>query len=234
MPVVADAVSLLGAWQPQTSRSLQALGAQEAALPPDLVQATGGGGRIQLRAERWQLGRPACGECRLVRIEGATSEIVNVLVFPSNPRTTPTFVAEGLVFGGRLRLAFVDVQTPGMDAAPAALVGRRTAALAGRLDGQRPGAPELPAWAVDHSPGHYFAARDDDGASAAVLETAYREYLDLWVELAGAAAAPDDADAAALTAFKRSHLAHWPGTDYLAKLFGADWSRRFIHEFLYR
>jgi hypothetical protein len=120
-----------------------------------------------------------------------------------------------------------------MDPAAAAVVAQRTAALAARY-GARPPEPALPGWAIDHSPGSYFTAREDDGQSLALLETAYRAYLDLWVELTAAAAVAAHPHTAALAAFKESHLAHWPGTDYLTKLFGADWSRRFIHEFLYR
>lgn len=226
---VREVNSPLAAVWPRTRHALTPLGVRDLPLPDDLASALGGG-RLRLDAGRWQVGDNA--ECRIVRIEGASSTIVNTLIFPTHSERLPVFVAELLVTGGVPRLAFLDLQAVGLTADRVGQLASHTAALAD-LFAFLPSA-EAPAWATKYSTGGYVFTRTNDPNHADALADLYAAYLDLWVECAAEVSDGDDAPTACLDDFKREHLRHWPGTDYLNKLFGTAWTARFLHEFLYR
>jgi hypothetical protein len=223
----------------ETAERLQSLGLCERELPPNLASAVGGGGRTRLRAAAWAVGptgRPLA-ECRIVRIVGASSEVVNTMIFPTRPEALPVYAAELLVFGGRPRLAFVDLQAPGMPGQERRRLAELTRPLAARFAHLRC-EREAPDWAVEASPGGYVYTRPEDGDCASDLLTVYRSYLDLWATLATGltedGGPPDEGTAAALADYKRRHVAHSPGTAFLGKVFGPGWAVRFLDEFLYR
>jgi phycoerythrobilin:ferredoxin oxidoreductase len=206
-------------------------------LPPHLASATGG--HLRLSAQRWLLGRPAgsLAECRVAAVEGAASEILTVLIFPLRP-DTPTFVAELMVAGGRPRLAFLDVQTPGIRPEVARRLGERGRAIARRTAEAVGGAASAPDWATEFSAGGYFFARPVR-PDVAALRGGFLDYLALWIE-AASQLPPRPGEASGQEAlpevarFKEANLAHSPGTAYLQKLFGPAWTNEFLHDFLYR
>lgn len=216
-----------------TRRRLSPLGLTES--PPD-PEFAGRGGRMQLVAARWRIG-PAAGsvaECRIVRILGAAAEIVNTMIFPADPARLPVFAAELLAFGGRPRLTFLDLQGPGLSAAVRGAVAARTRAVSARFAAV-PRDENPPGWAVAYSPGGYLFTRTDDPGHAGTLAGAYAEYLDVWADLAAAVGLDglDPAAAAELATYKREHVAHSPGRAFLGKVFGGEWTDRFLTEFLY-
>ncbi len=235
---VAPPRPFAGAWR-ATRRLLAPLGLARWPLAADLAASPAGvGGRVGLRACRWRVGpagRPLA-ECRAVHIAGPACDIVNVLIFPRDPGRVPVFAAELLAFGGRGRLVFLDLQIPGLLAAPRAEVAAATANLATRY--RLPRDPAPPAWAAESSTGgHLFArAAPEVPLSAAESVRAFAGYLAAWVEAVRRTELGPRRPASlrALAAYKRDHMAHSPGQPFLAAKFGAAWTVRFLTEFLHR
>lgn len=215
-----------------TRARLEPLGLTDAPPDPGLAAR---GGRMRLTAARWLVGpaeRPVA-DCRIVRILGAAAEIVNAMIFPTDPARLPVFASELLAFGGRPRLTFLDLQTPGLAADLRPLVAERTRAVSERF-ADLPRDPEPPGWAVAHSPGGHLFTRTDDPEHAPALGEAFAAYLGAWADLAAeAVVAPDACRLAALSEYKREHVAHSPGKVFLGKVFGDEWTERFLNEFLY-
>lgn len=235
-PTLAPPVRQLDGLKEATYTALLPLGLREEPLPKEFASASAKDGRLILRAWRWRLGSGSPGdECRLVCIRGESSTIVNTLIFPHRPEEVPVFVAELMVFGGRPRLAFVDLQTPGLTGDRRVQIAERCRELAAAY-AHLPAEEAVPAWAAEHSTGGYVFTRPRGGSGGEAWGAVYRDYLDLWVACADVTAggAADTRAAAELAAYKSQHLAHWPGTDYLARLFGAEWTGRFLNSFLYR
>lgn len=229
---------LLDGLRDETLVQLKPLGVIMRPVPNDLAHAEGAA-HNRLVAESHIVGAASdpLGECRIVRISGRNSEIVNTMLFPRRPARLPVFAAELLVFGGVPRLAFIDLQTPGLSperrAAVAELTRRPAAWFAGLPRDEAP-----PDWAVKDSAGGYVFTRPGHVRHAEALVEAYRAYLGLWTKLAQSDAVlspppPDAAADEALARYKRNHVEHSPGTTYLERIFGGDWTRRFLNRFLY-
>jgi hypothetical protein len=229
-------------------------------LPPDIAEFSGPGGKTRIRAASWLVhsvadaGEAEVADCRIVVITGTNAEIVNTMIFPARPEAMPVFAAELLVFGGVPRLAFVDLQVPGLAAGSRAALGGRLKAVASGY-AHLPCDQTAPDWAVEYSTGGYVFTRPNDTAFRDDLLRLYREYLDIWAGLAGPAssaapagpashggrdernlgndARPGAEAAAELERYKRQHVAHSPGKVFLEKMFGAGWTDRFLNGFLY-
>jgi len=216
-----------------THRRLASPGAVEVAIPPELRRARDRTGLRTLEAAAWRVGEPAFAECRTVSILGPGTEVLNTMIFPTAPDGPPVFAAELLVFGGLPRLAFIDLQTPGAGAAM-----RRRAfeeSLAARSRVALPNCEEpAPEWAVHWSAGAPLHSRPESVEAVGEMVRAYDVYLDAWLALIDGGDRSAEPDAAEqLARYKRSHVAHSPGTQFLSRLFGPDWTRRFLNEFLY-
>lgn len=220
--------ALLSCLVPATRRLLRTRGVFPLAVPAEFARRAGGQGRFQLRAFAWNVGVPVGAECRCVYIRGQNSEVFNALVFPTDPTAAPVFVADFLLVGGQLRLAFLDLQGPGLAAGQRTAVALATCALAAEL----PSDVSAPAWAVAHSLGGFCHARGA-GIDLTRLLTAYDDYLRLWLRFSGGRGAVDPDDDT-LTLFKEEHRREAPAAPYLGRLFGTDWTERFLRDFLYR
>jgi len=222
-------------WLTATRARLATLGLRPLPLDADLAAALGGG-RLRLRAERWQVGEPALAECRTVHIAGASSEIASTPIFPECPERLPMYVADALITGGQVRMAFIDLPAPGLDDDLRGSLARDTRELAERW--ARPIMDVPPAWAIEFSLGGCLFVRGGNADEFGVLTALQADYLRRWLETARHARATPPAvsrrGADCLQRFKQGHLAHWPGTTYLERLFGHEWTRRFLHDFLYR
>lgn len=224
---------------PHTRRLLEPLGVHDLPLPSDLAAARSANDSTRLEAAHWRIGPAdaALGECRIVRIQGRSSLIINTLVFPRRPDRLPLFAAEVLIFGGVPRVAFIDLQIPGL--APAHLEQVTRVARAVRLSAPLlPSGGVAPEWAVKFSTGQAVFTRPNDVLHQDALVRVYGEFLESWRRLAEEAppqaeAAPAAADRA-VQGWKTSHVDGAPGRDYLGRVFGADWAERFLREFLYR
>lgn len=180
--------------------------------------------RMVLEAWKWENG---LAEARVVRIWGKLASIFNCLIFPRSPRFAPVFVAELLATGGQLRLAFVDVQTPGM--LDRQSTQHKTAAVAVRYAEFNHPEP-APQWAMEFSSGSPAYLRPTSGMEIPMTEL-YSDYLRVWTELTQPGAPSCSAE---LDAFKEHHRTQSPVSEYLSRVFGEDWTHRFLNGFLYR
>jgi len=210
-------------------------------LDPEFQERRGAAGTSILHAARYSVLRAdgRIGELRLVAIDGPGEEIVSLRVFPARPDRLPILAAELLALGGEPRLAFIDMQSAGLGTAQGAQASAQGASIARRRRSMRAGLP-CPDWALGHSTGGWFYARPDGGGAEvadAIIET-LSEYAEAFAEIASQepeAAEPGAAPAsdAALRAYKASHIASGPGTQFLSRVFGAGWTRAFLVGFLY-
>lgn len=231
--VPPSASRLMSALWPATWKVLARLGVREGELPAELASATGSGGRIRLQAARWQVERH--GECRMVAIHGTNMEVLNTMLFPTYPGRLPLFAAELLVIGGQPRLAFVDLQTPGMVVEPRRHIVDVTRTIVRRL-AALPVSRLPPTWAMASSSGYPFFVEHLDPNHFPMIQEAYLRYLEAWLETAMQQSTDDAIDPAACEAlqeYKRHHVAHSPGRGFLEKLFTPAWTERFLTQFLY-
>lgn len=190
----------------------------------DLDPATGSGGQL-LTATRWT---GADAEARVVTIRGTAAGVFHSLLVPHDPGRAPVLVAEVLFTGGKLRLAFLDVQTPGMsDTRPVRDAAKMTAARYTAHFHPEP-APE---WATEYASGHQAYVRPA-GQEVLPMTEMYSDYLALWHGLTPTALTP--AASPELTAFKQRHRTDAPVAGYLSRVFGDAWTTLFLDSFLYR
>lgn len=220
----------LDACERETELRLQRWGFERVVVDPMLAQAEGQEGRFQLRASCW---RREGAEARVVRIRGGATGIYNCLIFPERPEAVPVFVAELLVTGGGLRVAFIDLQVPGLGEVCRGSVVEKAKALARRY-GHRNTREPAPNWAVEYSAAEAAYIRPSNPEEENVTEL-YLEYLDTWADSSAGEGSGDPAGArVALGRFKRHHREEAPVGNYLGRVFGTSWAARFLDTFLYQ
>jgi hypothetical protein len=180
--------------------------------------------RMTLEASQWE---GSLAEARLVRIRGKSASIFNCLLFPRCAKLAPVFVAELLATGGQLRLAFVDVQTPGLlEVQP---LRAKTTELARRFGALNHPDP-APRWAMEYSSGSPAYLRPTTPMEIPMTEL-YSDYLRVWSELTQPSAPCCSPE---VEAFKEHHRTESPVSEYLSRVFGESWTCRFLNGFLYR
>lgn len=237
MPALESTARALAGLRTATWERLAPLGVRELPLAAHLAHARGPGRSTALAATRWEIGsrRQPRAECRVVHITGATVEIVNTLILPHCPETLPVFVADLMLSGGKPRLAFLDLQGPGLLGSALEQTTLRTHRLADRYSGRQP-APAVPDWASRYSLGGLVFTRPG-ARDLARMFAIHDDYLQAWIELAGQAPdtmIPCPQSQATLAAFKRLHATDSPVPGFLATVFGAAWADCFLQDFLYR
>lgn len=219
---------------------LQCLGVTEAASIPELAAPDDGSPEVCITTAHWQVGAAdqALAECRIVRVQGLSEELVQTVLFPACPKHLPTFVALLWQACDDSCHAYINLATPGM-AAPlrddvsefaTVLSIRHAAFLARAATTSLPSARVLSAsgLAVHEHTGHGRGAR---------IAQAYEDYLQAWLDFAVAVPAQRRADAYAqreLLEYKQQLAAHVPGKEAYRRLCSEDWMHRFLGEFLYR
>ena len=215
---------------PETVARFESVG-RAVELPAEFASRPSHNGKTRLEACEYTLGE--MGTARMVRILGTASEIVNTLIFPGRPDRMPTFVAELLVFGGVPRMAFVDLQTPGL--APDRIETVRTATMELARKYPLPADVPPPEWATDHSTGGYCYGRPNDKSYISILKRAYTDYLSLWWSMRdGCRDCAKESARDELQKYKRHHVSSVPSGEFMGKLFGDEWASRFLEDWLYR
>ena len=197
-------------------------------------------GKFELRAGEWLLRRESepIAVTRMVRIHGTRNDIINTWVFPFCPAQYPVYAAELIAVGPSIKVAFVDIQVPGLNPHRLADVSRVTAPIAHRY-AALPCDEAAPHWAIDASQGHYTYSRNATQGDVDAIHHCYLAYLDAHLNLimgekpvqkgATVSTSADDA----LYGYQRHHHQHSPGQKFLSTLFGHDWTFRFMTEFLF-
>jgi hypothetical protein len=178
--------------------------------------------------------------CRLVLIQGQKNEILNTWVFPTAPERCPVFAAELIAMAGSPRLTFIDLQSPGMQSGAEWV---RTEALRLRADHSVLVCEEAPPeWAVSASEGGFVFSRSLPSSSFTSIDACYRAYFETYLDQflsetdSSAAVDPDVRSLAlkALTEYQVHHMENSPGSVFLGKLFGDEWTNNFLRNFLFQ
>lgn len=215
---------------PETVARFESVG-RKVGMPAEFASRLSHNGKTRLEACEFALS--GMGAARTVRILGTASEIVNTMIFPENPERMPLFVAELLVFGGVPRMAFVDLQTPGLAPDRLDIVRAATTELARRYP--LPADVPPPEWATHYSTGGYCYGRPNDKTYIPVLKRAYTDYLTLWLSMQdGCRGRANESARDELANYKRHHVSSVPSGEFMGKLFGDEWAARFLEDWLYR
>ena len=225
-----------------TVATLANIGAVKTEVDENLSHRSSLNGKIELAAQQWDLHASGqrVAQLRMVYIRGAKNEIINTWIFPVRPQLTPVFAAELIAVSGAVRVAFVDIQTPAACQATTDEVRLLTALLASRF-AVLPCDEQAPDWATQASTGHFTYARNVPATQMPAVQNCYISYLETYLNAFGSSdsihgsESNPNSDAAlnALHEYQLHHMQHSPGTNYLSKLFGADWTTSFMHKFLF-
>ncbi|MEQ8821793.1 MAG: hypothetical protein RLY93_16265 [Sumerlaeia bacterium] len=173
------------------------------------------------------------GDLRATLIAGSRAEIVNVMLFPADVQRHPVFASEIVVFAKALRVGVIDLQPLVRTQEQEGLIEGDLAALRSRFGDLSDGG-ELPDWAREHFTPACVHVREPGLESLPRLREAYLAYLRLFIQYVrnnpGTPAATEDP---ALRHYKDHHIANTPGWPFLSRLYGEDWTRRFLREGMY-
>ncbi len=221
-----------------TEQRMRAQPATQLVVPHAFAERTSLNTKFVLCAQAWRFeSRLGEAELRLVKIDGAKSNIINAWIFPADPRRCPVYAAELIGVGENVRVAFIDIQAPLRSAASAEL-HMQVQSVAGKFK-QLPCDEAAPDWAIDASLGHYTYARQVPASQLAQIHTAYLAYLDTYLNHvnrpvpAVSHQVELQAGVQQLTAYQLHHMHHSPGQKFLGNLFGIQWTEQFMLDFLF-
>lgn len=186
---------------------------------------------------RARFGRTAAGgEARSVHIRGSRVEIINLFLFPDPGVALPLYAMEFVVFGRRPVVGVMDVVplsgNPGARLCAEALLREAHARHPSLLDAGDP-----PGWFQECRSGLDFFVRPEGLEGVAELGACH---LWIWESLLRHEADAPLVDpparllrAAELRRYKDHHRVHSPGLPFLHRTYGAEWTDRFLGEFLF-
>ncbi len=177
---------------------------------------------------------PDMGTVRLTTIEGPGTDIVALMIFPERSGCVPVFGAEIVTFGKIVRAGVIDLQPVGTKSEITEQANVLQDARLADFTDLRAAGP-LPGWCEDYfTPEAVFVMGREMEILPRVLE-ALGVYLEVWKSAAvchGGVGSPEGSEEMSL--YKRHHVVHTPGRPYLVRMFGEDWTERFLAEAMYR
>ena len=221
--------------------------AVEIDLPNEWANRDSINGKFALHAQSWQLRiagpkRTAIpiATLRMVYIRGQKNEIINTWIFPVRCDAIPVYAAELIAVNGVTRVAFVDIQTPGLNDRSAEEVAELTAPLAARFS-MLPCDESAPDWAIAETGGNFTYARKADASWNSTIQDCYLSYLDTYMDSFTSsldtkqmAATSEDVDKTEqLSCYQKHHMESSPGKKFLGSLFGVEWTDTFLTNFLF-
>lgn len=225
-----------------TSESMSSIQANRIDLDQSFSEKLSVNGRFLLTSQEWELTarRRSFATLRMVYIKGQKTEIINTWIFPKRSDLMPVYAAELISIGGVHRIAFVDIQVPGLQTVEADEVEFLTAPLATRFS-VLPYDEPPPSWATDASQGNYAFARQADASWTTTIQDCYCKYLETYINVyaTGAAARslasypPTEEATLTLSAYQHHHMEHSPGNKFLSNLFGHEWTQSFLTNFVF-
>jgi hypothetical protein len=182
--------------------------------------------------------------CRMVLIQGQRNEILNTWIFPTAPESCPVFAAELIAMAGMPRLTFIDIQNPAMASGSCAvreLTDQLRARHVGLVCDEEP-----PQWAIDATLGGYIFSRALAATKFSSIDACYEDYLRCYMRgflSPSGSTEHSNADGSSLTCrsnaerelhhYQVHHMEHSPGSVFLGKLFGNEWTNDFLRNFLF-
>jgi 15,16-dihydrobiliverdin:ferredoxin oxidoreductase len=225
-----------------TSESMSLIQANRIDLDKTFSEKLSVNGRFTLTSQEWELTarRRSFATLRMVYIKGQKTEIINTWIFPKRSDLMPVYAAELISIGGIHRIAFVDIQVPGLRQTEADEVEFLTAPLATRFSVLPYNEPP-PSWATDASQGNFAFARQADASWTATIQDCYCSYLETYLNVyaTGATArsiasySPTEEVTATLSEYQHHHMEHSPGNKFLSNLFGHEWTQSFLTNFVF-
>jgi hypothetical protein len=197
-------------------------------------------GKFQLWAKQIKLNEGVQHRltCRMVLIQGQKNEILNTWIFPTAPENCPVFAAELIAMACMPRLSFIDIQSPAMTCGTdkvRSLTHQLRARHAELVCDEEP-----PEWATDASEGGYVFSRALPSTAFDRIDTCYQDYLRCYLGefFLGEPVSVSDVDGRStavreLSHYQIHHMEHSPGSVFLGKLFGDEWTNDFLRNFLF-
>ncbi len=200
-------------------------------VPPEFAARTSDTVPVVLEFRDFELS--GLGRLRFTGIQGRSSGIFSLMIFPNDPRSVPVFASEFVVFGQLVRAAVLDFQGLADEV-------RASRVWTGALDELARAFPgmtaqeELPGWCRAHfTPQAVFRLRAK-APELAQLDSAFDAWIDRWAAIAsGHVSHAPAVEAPELAEYKRHHVANTPGRPFLERCFGTAWTERFLRDGMY-
>ncbi|XZE34412.1 hypothetical protein SH501x_005232 [Pirellulaceae bacterium SH501] len=218
-------------------------GFRERPVPARFNQRQSTNGKFQLNALEWELksesNNALLAVARSVFIRSSKNTILNTWVFPVNCLATPVFAAELICIAGVHRVAFIDIQTPGLKGDRRDEVAALTSPLATKYT-ILPSDNDPPSWATEDSTGNFSYARNAGPEWSSIIANCYQDYLSTYLSgvlshdrsQSGGMVATSKSDEV-LSAYQVHHMHSSPGKKFLDNLFTSDWTDDFMNGFLF-
>ncbi|MCU0714594.1 MAG: phytochromobilin:ferredoxin oxidoreductase [Pirellula sp.] len=200
-------------------------------------------GKFQLNAREWGLISSGTDSllavARSVSIRSSKNAILNTWIFPVNCLLTPVFAAELICIAGVHRVAFIDIQTPGLNPERREEVSAITSPLSTKYT-VLPSDNEPPSWATADSTGNFSYARNAGPEWSSIVANCYQDYLSVYLSgvlshdrsQSRSIVSTAESDAV-LSAYQIHHMHSSPGKKFLDNLFTSDWTDDFMNGFLF-
>lgn len=221
--------SLLLSW---TDARLRRYGFQACPVPDEFDQRTGKA-ELRLSSRYWR--HPGGSQAKCAHLCGPRAEILNLMIYPANALRVSVFAVELILFGQQPRVAVIDLQPAGglaHDPAWTESIARRLDTLPQTVRDQLPDGGELPEWARSHFTRSCVYSRPSQLRQMGAVSAAYRHLLGLWLThdlpLEGSVSGQE-----LLAEYQAHHVAFTPGRKFLHTSFGADWTERYLSQFMY-
>jgi hypothetical protein len=156
------------------------------------------------------------------------------MIYPQNTVEIPVFAVEYIAFGSKPHVAVLDLQPT---SGPNGLLGHHLVhnltELSQSYRKQLTSGGELPEWALAHFTPVCLYSRPDSPGQAEVLIGAFIDFLKIWSSLYLPKESENLSDGESLQSYKQHHVDHTPGRPFLTKIFGEEWTERYLRQFMY-
>jgi hypothetical protein len=228
-----------------TEQLLEKAGFAEKEVPVPFHQRHGQGSLTStlLTGSCWEHKRATA---RSTYIFGPKVEIFNVMGFPANPTSAPVYASEIIHFANAPRVIVIDVQpvwSPELQETKHQNLMTQLATVKHKYK-TLPSGGELPDWCKDFFTPHCIYSRPNDFSVSDKIAEAHLDYLKLWLEnwiettvneTNGKTSTDSDSPSYVeqLREYKHHHVANSPGTKYLGRVFGDEWTDDYLNRFMY-
>ncbi len=175
------------------------------------------------------------GTLRSTLISGTNASIFNVMIFPDPENEQLIFASEIVCMGPHIHVAVVDIQ-------PAEPGSTLPAELKGALEDKHSQVEDLqfkeewPEWCKDYFTDRCFFGKRLSLDNLSDIESLYENYLSVYLSHMKVG---DDAQGYTtqgsdhVRKYKDHHIENSPGLMYLGRLFGEEWTSKFLREGMY-
>lgn len=176
---------------------------------------------------------PEGASARCAIIGGSKVEIMNLMIFPKQSSKAPIFASEIIHFGSKVHVAVIDHQTPDGAGLLWPQIGELLKPYHTLHASKLSSGGELPEWARHHFTPWCIYTRPTKASETTEVCSAFCTYLDLWLKQWLPQLDSLDENLSLMNDYLHHHVVNTPGRIFLSKAFGADWTERYLNEFMY-